>query len=63
VKVHSWLKSISCVQVTCEFRPTWPPPLEAFRVRKVCNEVSVPALATIHFEAGTPPERGSKLAN
>jgi hypothetical protein len=63
VKVCSWLKSINCVQVTCEFRPKWQPPLEAFHVRKVCDDVSVPALATVHFEAGTPPERGFKLAN
>jgi hypothetical protein len=63
VKVCVWLKSISCVQVTCEFKPKWQPPLEAFHVRKVCNEVSVPALAPIHFEAGTPPERGFKLLN
>lgn len=63
VKVCAWLKSISCVQVTCEFKPTWRPPIEAFHVRKVCNEVSVPVLAPVHFEAGTPPERGFKLAN
>ncbi|MEO8442488.1 MAG: hypothetical protein ABI547_08370 [Betaproteobacteria bacterium] len=63
VKVCAWLKSISCVQVTCEFRPKWEPPLEAFHVRKVCNEVAVPALVPVHFEAGTPPERGFKLAN
>jgi hypothetical protein len=63
VKVCAWLKSISCVQVTCEFKPKWRPPIEAFHVRKVCNEVSVPALVPTHFEAGTPPERGFKLAN
>jgi len=63
VKVCSWLKSITCVQVTCVFRPKWQPPIEAFHVHKVCNEVSVPPLAPVHFEAGTPPERGFKLAN
>jgi hypothetical protein len=63
VKVCGWLKSISCVQVTCEFKPKWRPPIEAFHVRKVCNEVSVPALVPTHFEAGTPPERGFKIAN
>ncbi|HEV7822783.1 MAG TPA: hypothetical protein VGO84_16485, partial [Burkholderiales bacterium] len=63
VKVCDWLKSIKCVQATCEFKPTWKPPIEAFHVHKVCNQVAVPALAPVHFEAGTPPERGFKLAN
>jgi SAM-dependent methyltransferase len=57
VKVCSWLKSISCVQVTCELKKGWRPPVEAFQVQKVCNEVKVPALAPVHYEAGTPPER------
>ena len=58
VKVCSWLKSISCVQVTCELKKGWRPPVEAFQVQKVCNEVGkVPALAPVHYEAGTPPER------
>ena len=61
VKVCSWLKSISCVQVTCELKKGWRPPLEAFQVRKVCDEVKVPALAPVHYEAGTPPERKSML--
>jgi hypothetical protein len=63
MKVCEWLKSIKCVQATCEFKPTWKPPIEAFHVHKVCSEVAVPALAPVHFEAGTPPERGFKLAN
>lgn len=63
VKVCSWLKSIACVQVACEFKPKWQPPIEAFHVHKVCNDVSVPPLTAIHYEAGTPPERGFKLAN
>ena len=63
VKVCSWLKSISCVQVTCEFKKGWRPPLEAFQVQKVCNDVNVPALTPIHYEAGTPPERRFVLKN
>jgi hypothetical protein len=63
LKVCEWLKSIECVQVTCELKPTWKPPIEAFHVHKVCSEVAVPALVPVHFEAGTPPERGFKLAN
>ena len=62
VKICAWLKSISCVQVTCEFKGNWRPPIESFHVRKTCNEVSVPTLAPTHFTAGTPPERGFKLA-
>lgn len=56
-KVCSWLKSITCVQVSCEFKATWKPPIEAFRVRKICSDVRVPPLVLIHYNAGTPPER------
>jgi hypothetical protein len=61
MKVCAWLKRISCVEVTCEAKPTWQPPMEAFQVRKTCNEVSVPALDTVHYQAGTPPERRFEL--
>jgi len=61
VRVCSWLKSIACVEVTCEFRAQWQPPVEAYSIRKVCNDVTVPALVSTHFEAGTPPERGFRL--
>jgi hypothetical protein len=57
LKVCSWLKSIGCAEVTCESRPRWQPPVEAFRVRKVCDDVAVPPLSLLHYEAGTPPER------
>ena len=57
VKICSWLKSISCVHVTCELKKGWRPPVEAFQVQKVCNDVKVPALTPVHYEAGTPPER------
>jgi hypothetical protein len=57
LKVCSWLKRISCVEVVCEPRAHWKPPLEAFSVRKVCNEVKVPQLTPVHYQAGTPPER------
>jgi hypothetical protein len=63
VKVCSWLKSITCTQVTCEFKKGWKPPVEAFRIRKVCNDVTVPALVPNHYEAGTPPERRFQLKN
>ena len=53
--VCSWLKSITCVQVTCESKAKSP--LEAYHIHKVCNDVSVPALVAVHFEAGTPPAR------
>jgi hypothetical protein len=61
MKVCAWLKRIACVEVTCEAKPQWQPPLEAFRVRKVCNEVAVPAVDTVHYQAGTPPERRFQL--
>jgi hypothetical protein len=63
VGVCSWLKNISCVQVTCEYKPGWKPPLEVYRIRKTCENVVVPALETLHFVAGTPPERQFKLAS
>jgi hypothetical protein len=63
MKVCSWLKSITCVEVTCEPKPQWTPPIEVYRVRKICNNVNVPPLATTHYEAGTPPERRFKLGN
>jgi hypothetical protein len=63
MKMCAWLKSITCVEVTCEFTTSWKPPIEAYRVRKVCDTVSVPALVPTHFEAGTPPERRFRLTN
>ncbi len=45
------------VQVACESRPKDTPPLEVYRIHKVCNDVTVPALAPVRFEMGTPPER------
>lgn len=63
VKVCSWLKSITCVKVTCELKMKWKPPIEVYHIRKVCNEVTVPAIVPTHYEAGTPPERGFRLKN
>jgi hypothetical protein len=55
-KVCAWLKRITCAAVTCESRE-WQPPTEAYRITKTCDDVTVPALAPVHYEAGTPPER------
>ena len=63
VRVCSWLKSITCVEVTCELKTEWKPPVEAYRMRKTCNDVTVPALVRIDYEAGTPPQRKYKLGN
>jgi len=57
LKVCSWLKRISCVEVTCEFKMRWKPPIETYSIRKVCNDVRVPGLWPTRFAAGTPPER------
>lgn len=62
VKICSWLKSISCVEVECELKAAWKPPVETYRVRKVCNDTRVPTLTTTRFSVGTPPERGFRLA-
>jgi SAM-dependent methyltransferase len=57
VKVCSWLKRITCVQVTCESKSAWDTPSELIHVRKVCNEVSVPSVKPLQYEAGNPPSR------
>ena len=61
-RVCTWLKSISCVAVSCEQRTSWVPPVEVYAVRKTCDAVSVPRLTPMHFEAGTPPERRFRVA-
>lgn len=63
VKLCSWLKSITCVEVTCAFQGQSSPPVERYRVKKVCEGVSVPQLQPTHFQAGTPPERRFLLKN
>ena len=63
VRVCNWLKSITCVEVACELKTQWQPPIEVYSVRKVCGDVRVPALAPVRFEAGTPPQRGFRLVN
>lgn len=61
VKVCSYLKRIGCVEVTCEFKADWTPPIETYRIRKLCSDVTVPELKLVHFESGTPPERRFQL--
>ncbi|MFM9967994.1 MAG: hypothetical protein ACKVQK_06295 [Burkholderiales bacterium] len=61
LKVCSWMKSISCVEVSCELKLEWKPPIEVYRIQKVCDRVTVPVLVRTHFEAGTPPERRYRL--
>ena len=63
LKVCAWLKRVTCVQVTCQLRPEWGPPLEVYHIRKTCDAVTVPALTTVHYEAGTPPERRYHFGN
>ena len=57
LRMCSWLKRIGCVQVTCEFKASFTPPIEVYRIHKVCNDVTVPTLTPVHYQAGTPPER------
>jgi len=63
VRVCTWLKSISCVQVTCELNSEMQRPIEVYRIQKVCNNVTVPALVSLSYEAGTPPPRRFQLGN
>ena len=57
VGVCSWLKRISCVQVTCESDAKATRPIELYRMHKVCENVAVPALTLLEYQAGTPPAR------
>ncbi len=58
VRVCSWLKSISCAEVTCEpDRKSTRRPVELYRIRKTCNAVAVPYLELVGYRAGTPPLR------
>ena len=61
VKVCSWLKTISCVQVTCESKSDRDRPTELIRIQKVCNDTSVPRMKLVEFEAGYPPGRCFQL--
>jgi len=61
VKVCSWLKKISCVQVTCESKSDSKTPIELIKIRKVCSETSVPRTKLVEFEAGYPPGRCFQL--
>lgn len=57
----AWLKRISCVEVSCHAKADWVPPIESYRVHKVCEAVNVPKLQRGHFTSGTPPERSFTL--
>ena len=61
LKVCSWLKQTTCVQVTCESKSDWKRPTELINIRKVCSDVSVPRLKLWEFEAGYPPARRFQL--
>lgn len=61
VKVCSWLKRISCVKVTCELHTELKRPIETYSIRKTCNDVAVPPLASLSYQAGTPPPRRFRL--
>jgi hypothetical protein len=61
VKVCSWLKSITCVQVACELNMELQRPVELYRIQKVCNDVTVPPLVSLSYQAGTPPPRRFQL--
>ena len=58
VRVCAWLRSISCVRVTCEADAKSTRPVELYRIDKLCEPVSVPPLELVHYRAGTPPVRG-----
>ncbi len=61
LKVCAWLKRIACVEVQCEAESKLQTLAERYRIRKICNDVVVPALESVHFVAGTPPAREFRL--
>jgi hypothetical protein len=61
VKVCSWLKKISCVQVTCESKSDRERPTELIKIHKVCSDTAVPRTKLVEFEAGYPPARCFQL--
>jgi hypothetical protein len=64
LRVCSWLKRISCVETTCEPDPrSKRRPVELYRMRKVCDRISVPPLGLAEYKAGTPPLRRFRLQN
>lgn len=62
-KICSWLKDIACASVTCAVQSKLETVIEVYRVQKVCDKVTVPALSLVHYEAGTPPERHFRTGN
>jgi hypothetical protein len=63
MRMCEYLKTIGCVQVTCESKADWAPPIEVYRIKKTCDAVSVPKLVNTQYEAGTPPERKFVLSD
>jgi SAM-dependent methyltransferase len=61
VKMCSWLKKISCVQVTCESKSDRERPTQLIKIQKVCSDTTVPRMKLVEFEAGYPPERCFQL--
>ncbi len=61
VKICSWLKRISCAEVACESKTDLSRPTELIKLRKVCNDTSVPRTKLLEYEAGYPPGRCFQL--
>lgn len=61
IGICAWLRRIGCVQVACDSKTNWRPPVESYSIRKTCDQVTVPPLDTEKYVAGTPPERIFRL--
>src|SRR5215468_6064169 len=61
VKVRSWLKKTTCVNVGCDSKSDWDAPTELINIQKVCGDVSVPRVKLLKYEAGNPPARKFQL--
>lgn len=61
ISICAWLKQIACVEVSCQSKGGWLPPIQTYRVRKTCNATTVPRLDRVQYVAGTPPQRIFRL--
>ncbi|HKY10158.1 MAG TPA: class I SAM-dependent methyltransferase [Candidatus Binatia bacterium] len=61
VKVCSWLRRITCTEVTCESKRDWDEPTQLIKIRKTCSGVAIPRTNLVEYMAGAPPGRRFQL--
>ena len=61
VKVCSWLKKTTCVEVSCESKKNWDEPTQLIKISKTCSDCAVPRTNLVEYMAGAPPGRRFQL--